>query len=493
LVAPNAFTPGVHIDLICDLLEMVASGRERRVLINIPPRYGKTLLCSVLFLAWLWLTRPEMRFLTASYSHDLATRDSLTMRRLVSSEWYQERWLGRARLVDDQAAKARYDTSRGGSRVAVSVGGSATGEGGDVIVLDDPLKIEHAHSAAQRESVIEWFNTTLMTRLNDPATSAVIVIGQRLHENDLFGHLLAVGGWTHICLPAEYDLDHPFRYPLDPRCERGELLWPERWQATDIDQEKRRLGSARAASMLQQLPAPLTGMIIQRHWWVYYGPTLPLPRFDVILQSWDLAFTDTASADYVVGQVWGITGADRYLLRQVRQRLSFTDTLTAIRTQTDWVNATFPQAYGHQILVEQAANGSAVIDYLRRESKIQSIIAVIPEGDKINRAHAVCPQIEAGNVYLPGAPNHDHTGCDPSRTESWVQDLIEEAATFPNGTNDDQVDALSQALRRAPNPANQIHVSSPANLPSFPRYAPRSQHSILDNPRWQPHYLNHRR
>jgi hypothetical protein len=230
-------------------------------MINIPPRFGKTLLCSVLFPAWVWLSRPETRFLSAAYSLDLATRDSLNMRRLVETAWYQAHWQGRAQLVSDQAAKARFDTSRGGSRVAVSVGGSATGEGGDILIVDDPLKIEHAYSAAQREASIDWFNGTIATRLNDPERGAIIVIGQRLHEDDLFGHLLAAGGWTHLCLPVEYHPDHPFLYADDPRRETGELLWAERWDGAAVDQLKRQLGGALTASMLQQLPAPAAGMI----------------------------------------------------------------------------------------------------------------------------------------------------------------------------------------------------------------------------------------
>jgi predicted phage terminase large subunit-like protein len=456
----SPLTPGIHLDLICRHLEAVARGEIQRLLINIPPRYGKTLLVSVLFPAWYWLSVPETRFLTASYGLELAVRDSARMRRLVESSWYQQRWPMAARLVDDQAAKARFETRRGGARVSVSVGGPATGEGGDVIILDDPLKIDQAHSPAHRESVRDWYDHTLATRLNNPTTGAIIIVGQRLHQDDLFGHLLAQGGWAHLCLPAEYDPTHPHRCPDDPRTQPGQPLWPAQWPTHALADQKAQLGSYATASMLQQLPAPTTGGIFQRSWWRWYHPQAALPEFDRLIQSWDLSFTDTPSSDYVVGQVWGIHGPDRYLIRQVRERLDLTRTIAAIKDQTRWVGERFPSHHGHQILIEQAANGAAVISVLRNQ--IPSIQPVIAEGDKINRAHAVTPQIEAGNVYLPGAPNTDNTNYDRTHTPDWAQHLVEETAVFPNGTNDDQVDALTQALRRATTTTYRTSVSAPA-------------------------------
>jgi predicted phage terminase large subunit-like protein len=457
---------GLHLALICSYLEAVARGEVRRLLINIPPRHGKTLLVSVMFPAWLWLTAPGTRFLTASYGIDLATRDSLQMRRLVESGWYRAGWPGRVRLVDDQATKARFENRQGGARVSVSVGGPATGEGGDVIILDDPLKIDHAHSATHRQGVVDWFDYTLSTRLNNPRTGAIIVIGQRLHEDDLFGHLIDRGGWTHLCLPAEYEPNHPYRSPDDPRTRPGESLWPEQWPPHALAELKTQLGGYATASMLQQLPAPSSGGIFQRAWWQWYPPAAPPPRFDRILQSWDLAFTDTPTADFVVGQVWGVRGADRYLLRQTRKRLDFTATLAEIRRQTAWVGQHYSRHRAHAIVVERAANAAAVISVLTKE--IPSIRAVAVEGDKVNRAHAVCPQIEAGNIYLPGAPNADHTNYDRARTPSWVQGLVDEAAMFPNAAHDDQVDALTQALRHATTVTGRASVSVPrGRLPTI--------------------------
>jgi predicted phage terminase large subunit-like protein len=384
------------------------------------------------------------------------------MRRLVESPWYQRLCQGRVRLVPDQAAKGRFENTLGGVRVAVSVGGSVTGEGGDLNMVDDSLKIDEAYSQAAREAVIDWYTSAFATRLNDPATGRMLVIGQRVHEYDLPGYLVAQGGWTHVCLPAEYDPTHPHLYPRDPRTEPGELLWPERWTREGLDGLKRDLGSVGTASMLQQLPAPHAGAIFERHWWRYYAPTAQLPRFTSIIQSWDVTFGDTPGSDYVVGQAWGLVGADRYLLHQIRRQLSFTDTIHAIGELTRWITQHYPIHCVHQILIEKAANGAAVIETLQRE--IPGIIPIIPEGDKVSRAHAVTPQIESGNVYLPGAANHDQTSYDPAATPQWAQDLVEETARFPRGRYDDQVDALTQALQHAHSYAYRTSITSPATL-----------------------------
>jgi predicted phage terminase large subunit-like protein len=215
--------------------------------------------------------------------------------------------------------------------------------------------------------------------------------------------------------------------------------------------------------MLQQLPAPTAGEIFPRAGWQYYPPDAPPEQFDAILQSWDLAFTDGPNADYVVGQVWGTRGANRYLLRQVRDRLSATATLEAIRRLTTWVAEHHPAHRTHRILVEKAANGAAIIDMLHHD--IPGIIPVIPQGDKINRAHRAVITIESGNVYLPGAASHDQESYDPARTPRWVQDLIEETARFPNATHDDQVDALTQALIHATNIPLRGGISTPLDRP----------------------------
>jgi predicted phage terminase large subunit-like protein len=337
--------------------------------------------------------------------------------------------------------------------MASSVGGAVTGEGGDRIVCDDPHNVQEAESDAVRRSTIEWWDIVMSTRLNDPKTSAKVVVMQRCHEQDLSGHLLAQGGWDHLSLPAEYE-GTPCVTTVgwsDPRSEQDELLWPERFGRDEIDDLKRSLGSYGAAGQLQQRPSPAGGGVFKRHWWRYWRPehlelppvvvrmpdgelrsipAVPLPtEFDTIVQSWDLAFKDLATSDYVVGQVWGAVRADRFLLDQRRDHMDMPKTLQAIRALSE----RWPEAWTK--LIEDKANGPAVVAALRHE--IAGLIAVNPDGGKVARAQAVSPQCESGNVYLP------HPTIAP-----WVDGLIDESAGFPNAAHDDQVDSLSQALNR---------------------------------------------
>jgi predicted phage terminase large subunit-like protein len=457
IVEPGTpFVGGWHIDAICEHLEAVSRGEITRLLINVPPRHGKSLLVSVFWPAWAWARGPELRWLFSSYAQSLSTRDSVRCRRLLESPWYRERWGDIFDLTGDQNVKNRFENNRTGVRIATSVGGSATGEGGDILVCDDPHKIEEAPSDLVRERVIAWWDATMCTRLNDPARGAMVVIMQRVHERDLAGHLLEQGGWTHLCLPAEYDPSHPFCWPEDPRREPGELLCADRFGPDEVERLKRSLGSYGAAGQLQQRPSPVGGGIFQRSWWRYYDPEHPLPQLDEIVQSWDLSFGASVGSDYVVGQVWGTAGADVYLLRELRERMTFTQTLSAVREMTGWVDHRFPRHRGHAILVEQAANGAALVDVLARE--IGSLIPIRPEGSKLSRAQAVSPQVEAGNVWLPGHPNVDNTGYDCDRTPPWVAGFIEELATFPVGAFDDRVDSMTMALRRLARPQPRLRV-----------------------------------
>ena len=257
------------------------------------------------------------------------------------------------------------------------------------------------------------------------------------------------GGYTHLCLPAEYEPSHPFVWPDDPRIEEGALLWPDHVDEPALGRIKTALGSYGSAGQLQQRPAPDEGGILKRAWWRWWdGDHATAPHFDALVQSWDMSFGDNeeATSSYVVGQLWGQFGANRYLIRQVRERMEFVEAVAAVRELTEWADEHYPARSGHVKLVEDKANGPAIISQLGRE--ITGMIPVNPQGDKIARARSVAPQLEAGNVHLPGAPNARHTDYDPSRTPLWVRALVDECASFPNAAHDDQVDALSQALNR---------------------------------------------
>jgi predicted phage terminase large subunit-like protein len=430
VVEPTSpFIPNWHIDAISEHLEAVTRGQIRNLLINMPPRHMKSLAVSVFWPCWEWIPNPERRWLFASYAASLSIRDSVKCRRLMQSPWYQRNWGDRFKLTGDQNAKERYENDKTGYRIATSVGGTATGEGGDRIVIDDPHNVREAESETVRQSALDWFWESMSTRLNDPKTGARVVVMQRVHASDLSGSILEHGGWDHLVLPAEYEGEKKTTSIgwSDPRTEPLELLWPDRFGRPELDELKKSLGSYAAAGQLQQRPSPAEGGLFKRDWWKFYRQA---PRkFDEVVQSWDCAFKDLDTSDFVVGGVWGRIGADKYLLDLVRDRMSVSATMTAVRS----LSAKWPQATAK--LVEDKANGTAVIDLLKRD--IAGLIPVEPEGGKVVRAQAVSPEVESGNVFLP----------DPS-IAPWVHDFIEECAAFPNGANDDQVDMMSQALIR---------------------------------------------
>lgn len=440
------YVGGYHLDVAIDVLEAVSRGEVTRLILNLPPRHGKSSLTSVLWLPWQWITRPDLRWIVGSYSQEFASRDSVRTRRVIESPWYQERWGDRYQLTADQNTKLRFENDKTGVRLASSIGGRVTGEGADIIVLDDPHKASDAYSATRREGVVTWFRGTVVTRLNNPVTGVIVVVCQRLHESDLCGALLNQGDWHHVCLPAEFEPRHPFVYPDDPRTVEGQPLWPEKIDTAALAQMKQAMSPFDVAGQLQQRPAPGGGGIFDPSWWRWYDPDVRLPQFEEVCVSWDLAFSDEASADYAVGQVWAARGEDRYLLRTVRDRFSFPDLLIAVSDLTTWVTRKFPRFPHPAVYIEKAANGFALEQTLR--DKIPTLILVDPRGTKLARAYAYVPMIEAGHVYLPGAPSSTGTGFDPSRTPAWVGEFLHETEAFPRSSYDDQVDAMTIALSK---------------------------------------------
>lgn len=457
------FVRGWHVDVVAEHLEAVTAGEIKRLIVNVPPRTMKSLTSGVFWPAWEWLLHPYRRWLFASYASQLSQRDSMKMRRLIKSKGGKEDGTLFERigyqgvlallspdpweLAKDQDAKTKYETTATGFRLATSVGAMATGEGGDRIVVDDALSAEQARSDAERETANNWWSGTMSSRFNNDDAAAVIV-QQRLHEEDLTGYLLERGDWHHLCLPAEYEPKHPFVYPDsfelesgwvlagDPRTEEGELLEPVRLGREKLDELLKEQGSYGYAGQFQQRPAPAEGGMFKKHWWKRWREDMLPPRFDRVIASWDMRFSDSQkeSSSYVVGQVWGVKGADRYLLGQVRARLGFSDTIKAVKAMDRWKLCSAK-------LVEDKANGPAVIDTLKH--KIPGLIPVTPEGGKEVRAAAAEPIVEAGNVYLPDA---EFIPAPLGYEQTRVDDFTHEHAVFPNGAHDDQVDGMSQAM-----------------------------------------------
>ena len=456
-----------HIDAICEHLEALTRqqlwkpGRDepigprlQRLVINIPPGHMKSLLVGVFWPAWEWIDHPGIKSIFSCYAMDLAIRDSIRCRDLLLSDWYRECFHPDWEFKSDSNLKTGFANTMGGFRECLSVGSKATGYRGDKVVVDDPLNATEAHSDAVRNAANRWWDRTMSTRLNDPRTGVRMIIQQRLHEEDLTGHVLSKGGYENLCLPSEYDSNGRTSTAIgwhDPRSEDGELLFKELYPREVLDQLKIDLGQADFDGQHNQKPTPAGGLIFKRRWWKYWKPAgMELPpirfqdeegnwlaieaedlpsEFDETALSVDCAFKDSKSSDNVAAGVWSRLGSRAYLRDQVCQKLSFTRTVEMVRELSlNWPEATAKW-------VEDKANGSAVIDSLRLE--IPGLIAIQPEGGKVVRAHAVTPVIEAGNVYLP------HPALFP-----WVDGFTTETGQFPLGKNDDQVDQMTQALKR---------------------------------------------
>jgi predicted phage terminase large subunit-like protein len=430
-----------HLDLICEYLTLIKdnafkSGSRQDmegIIFNVPPRTMKSLLISVFFPVWVWTSDPSRRFMFVSYSEKLSTQHSVYRRTVIESDWYQRSWGSVFSLSRDQNVKSHYENSCRGTMFSTGMQATATGMGGDILVFDDPLNPEQAVSQAEREAVNLRFDTTFRSRINDPVTGIKIIIMQRLHELDLTGHVLARESdrWKHLSLPAIAEKNELLEFPISGRCQHrslGEALWPARLSESFLAGQRIGMGSWAFSGQYQQSPAPLDGGIIKRQWVRFYRQLPEL--FEFMVQSWDCTFSGGSDNDFVAGQVWARSGGKYYMLPyRTYDRLDFGPTMAAIKA----CHGKFPRA--HAILIEDKANGPAIISELQKE--IAGIVAVNPEGGKIARAQATAPLWESGSIELP----------DPQVFgANWVEDYIQNLCAFPKAAHDDDMDATSQAL-----------------------------------------------
>jgi predicted phage terminase large subunit-like protein len=391
-------------------------------------RVRLSLECTVSFPSWVWTQEPHTRFICSSYADSLSIKHSLDRRTLMSSPWYQGLWGNLVKFSDDQNLKGEFQNDARGLMIATSTGGSITGKGADFIIVDDPHNPLQVLSDAERVTELRHFDAALSTRLDDPKRGAILVVMQRLHEDDLTGHVIALQGWEQVSIPAEAERVETWKFPISKRVhvrKPGEIIWPQRYSQEVLDQFKVQLGSYQYAGQFQQRPSPAEAGILKRGWWKRFDAAPE--KFDQMIQSWDFTFKDSKGSDFVIGQVWGRVGSNKYLLDQIRAKLSFSGSLAAMRTMTQrWPAATAK-------IVEDKANGPAIIDALRNE--LTGIVPMSPQGSKLARAQAAAPEADAGNYWLP-------------RTQ-WAEEFIEECAAFPNAAHDDMVDAWSQAACRS--------------------------------------------
>lgn len=460
LIEPSHFVYSWHIDAICKHLEAVTKGQIKNLIINIPPRHSKSMTVAVMWPAWEWgpAKHPESQWLFTTYAQQLTVRDSVKCRRLIQHPWYQKYWGNVFQLTSDQNAKFRYDNNQNGYRLATSVGGVGTGEGGTRLCIDDPHNVKKIESEKQRKDVIDWWDQVMPSRVNN-ANAATVVIMQRVRHDDLIGHIKErsqKGDWDWLVLPMEYDPKRSVVTSIgwsDPRKKEGEILCRDRFNEAWIKKTKARQGTHTYESQYQQNPSPPEGALIQRKWIKYYEAPPKMGERDFVFQTWDLAFKALDNSSYVVGLVMMVKDSNIYVLDRVREKLSFTGTLEAIRQLTK----KWPQATAKYI--EDAANGPAVMDTLKNE--IPGIIGVKPEGSKEARAAAVTPDFEAGNIWFPN-----------SNLAPWVGDYVEQLCQFPLGSYKDDMDATSQGITQARKKMRHLDITKMPPIFSATRETP---------------------
>jgi len=411
-----------HLNLLAEKLEAVERGEIKRLMVFMPPQHGKSEQISLRFPCWYLGKHSEANIVCASYSDSLAVKHSRQARdifvtpefgKLCPDVLYRPERQSQERIPAPMQQAHEWGTAQGGSYYAVGIGGGLTGRGFDIGIIDDPVKdAEEAQSITYRDRAYNWYQTVFRTRRRPGA--AIIIVMTRWHEDDLAGRLLRdaknspdADQWEVLHLPAIN--------------EQGLALWPERYPIEDLLKTKASIGSQAFTALYQGRPSPEEGNIFKREWFRHYDV---VPQFDEVIQTWDCAFKDTSTSSWVVGQVWGMDGANKYLLDQVREHITFTETIRAIID----LSGKWPMSLAK--LIEDKANGTAVINVL--QSKIPGIIAIEPQGGKVVRARAVSPEFEAGNIYIP--------------MNGFSSEYVEEFINFPNGQADDQVDATTQFL-----------------------------------------------
>lgn len=489
---------GWVVDAVAEHLEAVCDGDIRRLIINIPPRCLKSTMCSVCFPAWIWAQQnqsptsgPSVPVLHTSYAYNLAIRDSIKRRRLIKSPWYQALWGDRFQIVPDQDQKIRFSNNKGGESLITSVEASVTGEGGNIIIVDDPNNAKEALSEAVIKATNDdWWDGTMSTRLNDAKTGAIIVIQQRLGEQDLTGHILEkddAEDWTQLVLPMEFETWRKTWVSSigwqDPRNEEGELLWPERFGTAEVRKLENNLRKWRAAGQLQQRPEPAGGGIIKREWWRLWPPegerlgpnrqpikAVHYPPFTYIVASLDTAHTEKTINDPSALTIWGIfdgpvvseqvqtapaTDHQPALYGRVEHKTSACAMLVYAWTGHmeihDLVNHVHrlcgPRSRGgydvDMLLIENKANGISVSHELRRlfSSKADYAIRVreptagegYSSNSKVARLYSVQNVFEEGMIWSP--------------ERSWSDAVIAQCATVPNARHDDLADTVSQAIK----------------------------------------------
>lgn len=464
IIEPGApFVDGWHIDAIAEHLTYVTLGDIDDLIINIPPRHSKSSLCSVLWPSWEWTSLPHTQWLCATYANSLTLRDSVKCRKLIKSPWYQERYGDIFHLSGDQNQKTRFSNDKNGYRIATSVGGTATGEGGDRILVDDAHNMLEIHSDVKRQTAINWWRDTMSTRGNNPATLARVIIAQRGHHMDLPGYCLGNETWVHLNLPGYYRKkthcrtialkDSKRKYtgigpkPLkkgdvifsDPRTKEDELLNPQRFTPEAMAKIVNELTEMGFAAQIQQDPSVDGGNILKADSWrLWEGKEMP--AIDMVVQVYDTAFEEGEENDFSARTTWGVfdyqeeyhpdnqyswahkgkTRRCAIVLERMEKRLTFPDLVDDAReAYRTWE----PDV----VLVEKKASGHSLIQEMKKAKVPVKKVKVTDS--KIVRAHAAALTLDQGCIFYPD--------------KKWAKALIKTCSEFPVGEFDDLVDTVT--------------------------------------------------
>jgi predicted phage terminase large subunit-like protein len=429
------FQPNWHLDYLTEYLEAVSAGEIIRLLVNVPPRHGKSILISVCWPVFRWLRHPEGRWLFVCGTDALAMKQSLDRRRLLTADALRRRYPD-IELVADQRSKPECHNRRRGAFVASTLAGPLIGKGGEWIVVDDPQSMQQVESEVQRETQTDLLRSVIHTRLDDKRRGGIVLVQQRLHAQDLSAVALELG-YTPVVLPAVQPARQRYIFPRSRQVmirEAGAALWPTRENPETLARVRAEMGSYAFSAQYLQCPQDPRGQLFPPHGWRRYD-ALPEDPELMYIQSWDFAFKGDARSDFTVGLVAACRGSYIYLVARVKGRLSFTDAKKKMLEMLD----RYPQT--RTVLVEEAANGAAIVDALR--GSVRGLVAIRPKGGKQSRASAAQARVECGQVLLPTAV----AGLGDLRVDPrFVDDFVESLARFPNTRHDDDVDACSQLV-----------------------------------------------
>lgn len=453
---------GWPLEAICLHLEAVTFGEIKRLLMNVPPGFMKSLLTDVFWPAWEWgaMDMPHLRYVAFSYSAALTERDNGKFRDLILSPEYQEMWGHRFDLRKIGETKVTNDKT--GSKLATSVGGIGTGERGDRVIVDDPHNVKEGESEVVRSETVRWFREALSNRLNDMDESAIVIIMQRVHEDDVSGVILRENeafDYVQLRIQMEYETGWHCETSIgwaDPRTEENDLAWPERFSEATVDRIKFTVGPYAYAAQYRQSPEPRGGGILKRDYWQVWDKD-EFPQFDYILVSADTAFTEKEENDPTGCTVWGLFREGKYdypkvmLLWAWRKHLELhgqpiaklpgeSDAAHQRRSQpswgiVEWLMHTCRRFKADKLLIESKASGKDAQNAIQRLHAFEGygVQLTNPDGDKTARMHAVEPILATGLVFAPD--------------REWADMVIDEAASAPKGRYKDLTDSMTQALK----------------------------------------------